>query len=133
MIRRRYTFRRRITSRNWCVILTCTVYHSSLLISFDISQEDGNIRFSTYDQKPVNPCNDNGTFYSLEERKGCNLTNIEATSLIDVGLIYNDVWAYKLCNPNIPVGATEPERGFDGACKETGWVLWHPGAQQGGE
>jgi hypothetical protein len=100
---------------------------------FSVLQSDGTIRFSTYDEKPVNPCNDfDKIFYSEEEQKGCNLTS-KATSMIDIGLIYNDVWAYKLCNPQVPVGQTEPERGFDSACKETGWVLWHPGALQGGK
>jgi hypothetical protein len=96
---------------------------------------NGSITFDTYDDKPVNPCNDFAREYYTEEEQiaaNCNMTTT-ASAFIDIGLIYNDVWAYKLCNPNIPLGATEPERGFDTACKETGWVLWHPGAPQGGK
>lgn len=93
-----------------------------------------------------------GEYYSLKEREGCNFTTF---SLIDIGLIYNDVWAYKLCNPkeelrtvyrtykvssnpdtyvtNSTVEVVPRERDFDSACKDSGWVLWHPGDKQGGE
>jgi hypothetical protein len=56
--------------------------------------EDGNIIFTTYDQKPVNPCNDpNHTYYSIEESVGCDFGNSSTAGIIDVGMIYNDVWA----------------------------------------
>ncbi|RYY89738.1 hypothetical protein EON63_00135 [archaeon] len=87
-------------------------------------QINGSVEFSTYDKKPVNPCNDpRGEYYSAEEREGCDFT---ASSIVNIGLMYNDVWAYKLCNQ------TSGERDFDGACQETGWELWHAGALQGG-
>lgn len=87
---------------------------------------NGTIVFTTYDERPVNPCNDpKNEYYTVEEQKGCNFTS---SSLVSIGLIYNDVWAYKLCNPKGP----NPERGFDTPCKETGWLLWHAGAPQGG-
>lgn len=89
---------------------------------------NGTIVFTTYDERPVNPCNDPANdYYSVEEQKEANC-NFTSASLVDIGLIYNDVWAYKLCNP---VG-DNPERGFDTPCKETGWLLWHAGAPQGG-
>jgi hypothetical protein len=103
----------------------------------------------------VSPCNDldpPNNFYSEEEKKGCNT---DTFSLIDIGLIYNDVWAYKLCNPNeelqtvtrtykvssnpdvyvtnSTVEVVPRERDFDDACKNSGWVLWHPGDKQGGK
>ena len=93
---------------------------------------EGNIEFTTYDERPVNPCNDfAGKYYDAAERAGCEI-NSTASSLIDIGLIYNDVWAYKLCNPVPPNNYTFPERGFDTPCVDSGWVLWHPGALQGG-
>lgn len=86
---------------------------------------NGTLVFKTYQDKPVNPCNDpNNTYYSTDEQKNC--ANFTTSSTIDVGLIYNDVWAYRLCDQDLG------ERDFDGACKESGWELWHPGAQQGG-
>ena len=96
--------------------------------------------FTTYDERPVNPCNDPlQIYYSPEEQANCNFTqtNVNGTSFnsqnsqyseVDIGLIYNDVWAYKVCNTS----SIPPERGFDTACEDTGWVLWHPGALQGG-
>lgn len=91
-----------------------------------IKQEGGTLRFTTYDERPVNPCNDvEKKYYDENEYVGCDFST---SGQIDVGQIYNDVWAYKLCNAN----GTDPERGFDTACKDTGWVLWHAGALQGG-
>lgn len=76
----------------------------------------------------MNPCNDpKNEYYSVDEQKEANC-NFTSASLVDIGLVYNDVWAYKLCNP---IG-DNPERGFDTPCKETGWLLWHAGAPQGG-
>lgn len=85
---------------------------------------NGTLVFKTYQDKPVHPCNDEkGDFYSSAERANCNFTT---SSTIDIGLIYNDVWAYKLCNQTLG------ERDFDNACNSTGWELWHPGAREGG-
>ena len=83
---------------------------------------NGSIVFTTYDAKPVNKCNDlHNLYYSPSETAGCNYNT---TSTIDVGEIYNDVWAYKICD--------YPERGWDSACNETGWECWFVGALQGG-
>ena len=51
--------------------------------------------FSTYDDKPVNACNDiAGEYYTEEERAGCDY---DEASLIVAGVFYNDVWAYRMC------------------------------------
>jgi len=93
-----------------------------------LKQVDGTIQFDTYDEKPVSPCNDkNNTYWTKAEQAGCLPFN--QTSRIDVGLIYNDVWAYRLCNST---DYANPERGFDTACEQSGWELWHAGALQGG-
>eukprot|EP01038_Epipyxis_sp_PR26KG_P011787 gene11787-15773_t len=93
--------------------------------TYNVKTINGTISFSTYDKKPVNPCDDTtGEYYSVSERRNCN----DSTSIIDIGLIYNDVWAYKVCSSN----STPPERGFDSACNETGWEIWHSGANEGG-
>ena len=64
--------------------------------TYDLESVNGSLQFTTYDQKPVNPCNDvNGTFYSAEERSSC--PNTTSPDIIPVGVYYNDVWAYKLC------------------------------------
>lgn len=83
---------------------------------------NGTIKFTTYDQKPVNPCDDvNNTYYSPQETVGCNFTQ---SAFVEIGLIYNDVWAYKICN--------QSDRDFDGPCQSNGWEMWHSGALQGG-
>lgn len=98
--------------------------------TFNVSVEDGVSEFTTYDQKPVNPCFDfQGKYYSQQERSHCS--NSDST-LIDVGVIYNDVWAYRLCPTNIAANVSGSSRYFDGPCEGSGWVLWHPGALQGG-
>lgn len=72
----------------------------------------------------MNACNDfDNVYYTKEEQKNC-VGN--TSSIINIGLSYNDVWAYKLCNQSTG------ERDFDGPCKETGWELWHSGKRQGG-
>jgi hypothetical protein len=94
--------------------------------TYDVQEVNGTLVFTTYNEKPVSPCNDvNNDYYTVEEQVNCNLTS---AGRVAVGLIYNDVWAYKLCNAT----STPPQRGFDTPCEETGWVLWHPGALQGG-
>lgn len=47
---------------------------------------------------------------------------------MNIALVYNDVWAYKLCNAT----STPPERYFDTPCEESGWILLHAGAHEGG-
>jgi hypothetical protein len=61
-------------------------------------------------------------YYTAAERTSCNNST---ESIIDVGLFYNDIWAYKVCN-------SSTERQWDEACNENGWELWHPGAREGG-
>jgi hypothetical protein len=80
--------------------------------------------------KPVDPCNDwEGKYYSKAERQKCgNNTENSTYALIDVGVFYNDVWAYRLC----PKNGTSNRRYFDGACVNEGWLQWHPGAKEGG-
>jgi hypothetical protein len=85
------------------------------------------LEFTTYDQKPVSPCNDpQGLFYTVEERKSCS--SEKNFSIINVGMFYNDVWAYKICNP----ASATPERLWDQACNDTGWEVWNVGAAEGG-
>eukprot|EP01036_Dinobryon_divergens_P033211 gene33211-42946_t len=94
--------------------------------TYDVKEINGSIVFTTYDQKPVDKCNDiNNEYYTKADQKTCS-GNVNDTSIIDVGLFYNDVWAYKVCMPG-PLG-----RNWDGACVETGWELWSPGAAEGG-
>lgn len=105
--------------------------------TYDIDSVDGTIEFTTYDEKFVNPCHDiKNEFYSVDEQVNCwfytgaaNATEgltLDDVAMINIGVVYNDVWAYKLCN------STAGERGFDTACENTGWELWHPGDLQGG-
>lgn len=91
--------------------------------TYNIESVNGTIVFTTYDEKPVKPCDDpDNIYYAPSEQVGCNFT---ANSLTKVGLFYNDVWAYKLC--------PRTERTFDGACNSTGgWLMINPGASQGG-
>ena len=99
--------------------------------TFNVVTVNGTLEFTTYDEKPVNPCSDTkGKYYSAAERAGCE----NVTSTIDIGVIYNDVWAYKLCpiGNSTNVNETEAKRFFDGPCEGSGWELWHPGALQGG-
>lgn len=64
--------------------------------TYDLKKVNNKFTFDTYNSKPVNPCSDNGTYYSEAERAACNAT-VNDYSTIDVGVFYNDVWAYKLC------------------------------------
>jgi hypothetical protein len=79
----------------------------------------------------VNPCVDwEGKYYTRAERASCSNDTVNSTTyaLIDVGVFYNDVWAYRLC----PSNGTEQKRWYDGACEGEGWVQWHPGGIEGG-
>ena len=105
--------------------------------TYGVNKVNGSLQFTTYDQKPVNPCNDiKGEYYTESERANCNYND---TSRINVGIFYNDVWAYRVC----PRKATEDvgydtqhlrgqRRWADQACLGEGWVLWSPGAREGG-
>eukprot|EP01035_Chromulina_nebulosa_P018558 gene18558-24281_t len=97
--------------------------YSHIPKTYNIEKVNGTIIFTTYDQKPVNPCTDaTGEYYTAEQRASCT-TNATEAALIDIGIIYNDVWAYKLCE--------QSDRIFDGPCENTGWIQWHPGGLQG--
>ena len=109
--------------------------------TYDLESINGTLQFTTYDQKPVNPCSDvNGTYYTAEERSACS--NSSDPNIIPVGVYYNDVWAYKLCNKygcclisfvtSHYFRSTPPYRYFNGPCVNNSWVLWNPGAHQGG-
>jgi hypothetical protein len=68
------------------------------IIPFNLFQTNETIRFTTYTDKPVNPCNDKtGEYYTIEQRNRIGCDNTTDYSMIDVGVFYNDVWAYKLC------------------------------------
>jgi hypothetical protein len=116
--------------------------------TYNVAKVNGTIVFTTYRDKPVNACNDiEEKYYTTEERAGCNFTE---SSRIDVGIFYNDVWAYKLCEqspePLSTPGfgpldgynraALDPTRQygryFDEPCEGGGWLLLHPGAPEGG-
>lgn len=100
--------------------------------TYNVETINGSLEFTTYDEKPVNACFDyTGKYYSAAERAGCN-TTAASSAEINIGIIYNDVWAYKLCPINGTTDTTDPQRYFDGPCEGSGWVLWHPGALQGG-
>lgn len=51
--------------------------------TYAVQKINGTLDFKTYDQKPVNPCNDiRGEYYSVSEREGCKYNS---SSRIDVG------------------------------------------------
>ena len=95
--------------------------------TYNVEIKDGKIAFTTYTEKPVSPCNDpENVYWSKADKVNCG----SQTDLVRVGVIYNDVWAYKITgNKNKAAGCG---RYFDGPCENMGWVLWHPGALQGG-
>ena len=87
---------------------------------------NGTLKFTTYDKKPVNPCNDvNHIYYSPSDQLKYNCINSEPPNKVKIALIYNDVWAYRICNRTV-------ERAFDTACEKSGWILLNAGAAQGG-
>lgn len=78
-----------------CIYPIYTIVHGNF---WNIYSSSGTLEFTTYDEKPVNPCQDKqGLYYTAAERSGC--TN-ESIANITIGIIYNDVWAYKLCPIN---------------------------------
>ena len=99
--------------------------------------------FTTYNDKPVNPCNDyNNTYYTVLQQKqaGCKDIQVNQTSKVDynyysqvqVGVFYNDVWAYRMCGYKTNHSSNQPGRYFDTQCEGEGWLNWHPGALEGG-
>lgn len=111
--------------------------------TYDVERRNGVLVFSTYDDKPVNACNDiAGTYYTEAERAGCDY---DEASLIVAGVFYNDVWAYKMCTRSQEPYSTpgfgpldtfsapsDPKRYFDSPCVDGGWLLWDAGASEGG-
>ena len=113
--------------------------------TYNVAKVNGTIVFTTYDDKPVNACNDlEGLYYTVEERTGCNFTD---SSRINIGMIYNDVWAYKMCDRSPEPESTpgfgpldgytippswSASRFYDEPCIDGGWLLLHPGAPEGG-
>jgi hypothetical protein len=92
--------------------------------TYDVKLINGSIQFVTYDEKPVDKCNDPKQIYYTEaEQTGCNFSTAGTQ---DFDLAYNDVWAYKLCSKELG------ERNFDGPCESGGWEIWHNGAPEGG-
>jgi len=116
--------------------------------TYNVAKVNGTVVFTTYKDKPVNACNDlTETYYTAEERVGCNYTE---SSRIDIGIFFNDVWSYTLCERS-PEPMSTPGYGvmdgydrsllnpnqkypryFDEPCEKSGWVLLHPGAPEGG-
>ena len=98
--------------------------------TYNVKSVNGTIVFTTYDEKPVSPCNDfSNTYYTVTEQTAANCNKSStATSEVNIAQTYNDVWAYRLCEQ----GGNNSKRSFDGPCNGTGWELWSPGALQGG-
>jgi hypothetical protein len=64
--------------------------------TYNVQEVDSTLSFTTYDQKPVNPCNDpQNNYYTQAQTSNCNFST---ASIINVGVFYNDVWAYRICN-----------------------------------
>jgi hypothetical protein len=89
--------------------------------TYNVEKVDGQISFTTYTEKPVSPCDDpENIYWSKESQAGCSSET--SSGIIDVGKIYNDVWMYRV----------NCLRSWESPCRDRGWILWHPGAQQGG-
>jgi hypothetical protein len=91
--------------------------------------------FTTYDQKPVDPCNDPDlVYYTQAQYDAAKCDSSSSHSQVEIGIYFNDVWAYKLCDQHNASSQTtvKSERYFDTQCEGSGWENWHPGAKQGG-
>jgi hypothetical protein len=118
---------------------------------------DGSLIFTTYDEKPVDPCFDEDNIYFTDADKvNCD----QKSTNVPVAFIYNDVWAYKVyphkTREEAEIGeggvsdkdfclgcsttswssectkCTDCHRAWDSPCIGSGWVLWHPGGREGG-
>ena len=104
---------------------------------YQIIEVNDSITFGTYTDMPVNPCNDiNNTYYSKADTANCAADRSQY-SKINVGIIYNDVWAYRLCETNItkacpPNQPCKDRRYFDSSCELSGWINLNSGAPEGG-
>jgi hypothetical protein len=68
----------------------------------------------------------------LEDYVKAGCTNTTDYSNIEIGVYYNDVWAYRLCDVYNAAGANKPARYFDTQCEGEGWVALSVGAKEGG-
>jgi hypothetical protein len=118
--------------------------------SYNVEKVNGTMMFTTYDDKPLNPCLDkDNLYYSVEQQAGCkclpdDLDCVDGTydadyGMSEVAVIYNDVWAYRMCDREPPEcsiaetnGVARPGRCFNTPCEDSGWVILHPGALEGG-
>ena len=118
--------------------------------TYKVETANGTIRFTTYDQMPVDPCNDfKLQYYTQDQINAANCNNGVSHDKITVGIIYNDVWAYRMCervneppstpgfsiNPPKTIGISDKpptKRYFDSPCVGSGWVMLHSGAPEGG-
>lgn len=80
--------------------------------TFDMQEVNGVRSFTTYEDHPMYSCSLNGSQVTNSTYYGHCDNNVE------VGLYYNDVWAYELnCT-----------RYYDKPCEDRGWEILHPGA-----
>lgn len=76
--------------------------------TYEVSESNGQLSFTTYNQRLVRTCEGNLTF--------------EECYNISVGVLHNDVWSYDL----------SCKRWSDLSCRYSGWTVVDPGARLGG-
>ena len=87
--------------------------------TYQISNINGSLEFTTYDEEPVLAKCKAGADGN-ETAAGGNHSE-ECVNMVDVGLYYNDVWSYELnCT-----------RFADDACELSNWRVEHPGGIEG--
>lgn len=103
--------------------------------TYKVESVNGTFVFTTYDKMPVNLCFDDGTYYDIKEIEEKCKTPESKDPDIDIGIIYNDVWAYIMCpfddgNNNVNYN----RRYWDSPCVGTGsgWIVLNIGALEGG-
>ena len=100
--------------------------------TYNVTKVNGTFKFTTYKDRPINPCFDfEGVYYLESERKKLCTTKDSNNSLVNIGSYYNDVWAYVLCERG-NTSSTTAKRFWDSPCIDGGWVNLHPGAREGG-
>jgi len=92
--------------------------------TYEVIEVNGTLEFLTYDQNPVNECNEETSNSSSSPYSftGTSTENGNCSNYVTVGLYYNDVWEYDL----------DCERYGDGPCEDRGWKVMHAGATHGG-
>lgn len=66
--------------------------------TYKVETVNGTVRFATYEDNPVDPCNDyERKWYTAKQIADANCNDGRSHSEITVGIIYNDVWAYRMC------------------------------------